>query len=530
MPTRYKRTGTCSRASWTEQQLSKAIKAVNENRLGVNEAARAFGVPATTLRRRKSKNNTRKGPLGPSSTLGDDVEAKIVKHIIKLQKNGFAPTRTDVRAMAFKLAEQLGIKHRFNKESGLAGFPWLQLFMQRNPTLSVRKAEGVSINRALGMNRKDVDGYFKLLEQIITENSLIGKPGHIFNMDETGLQLNNKPGHVIAKKGSKNIAGISSGEKGETITVISCCNAEGVFIPPTCVMKGKIKKPEFEDGMPPGSLVYMSQKSAYVNSEIFFQWLRDQFVPRKPIGVVLLLLDGHASHCSNVEMLEYCVEHDIILLCLPSHTTQFLQPLDRSFFKSLKLNDYSACNLYIKNNPGRKLTRLQFGQLLGDAWNKSATVNNAASAFRATGIVPFNPLAIPDYAFLTEHANVDIHETEVQNEAAMEVQNEAAMEVQNEAAMEEQNEVGMEEQHEPRAESPNKKTPEKCTPGKMLDNISPVPVVSASMNSVRRRGKHLAEILTESQTIVEKKIKQPREHKERGKKQRQLRSNLKSSR
>ncbi|KAJ8962241.1 hypothetical protein NQ318_018213 [Aromia moschata] len=393
MPTRYKRTGTCSRASWTEQQLSKAIKAVNENRLGVNEAARAFGVPATTLRRIKSKNNTRKGPLGPSSTLGDDVEAKIVKHIINLQKNGFAPTRTDVRAMAFKLAEQLGIKHRFNKESGLAGFPWLQLFMQRNPTLSVRKAEGVSINRALGMNRKDVDGYFKLLEQIITENSLIGKPGHIFNMDETGLQLNNKPGHVIAKKGSKNIAGISSGEKGETITVISCCNAEGVFIPPTCVMKGKNKKPEFED----------------------------------------------------------------------------------------------ACNLYIKNNPGRKLTRLQFGQLLGDAWNKSATVNNAASAFRATGIVPFNPLAIPDYAFLTEHANVDIHETEVQNEAAMEVQNEAAMEVQNEAAMEEQNEVGMEEQHEPRAESPNKKTPEKCTPGKMLDNISPVPVVSASMNSVRRR-------------------------------------------
>ncbi|KAJ8945536.1 hypothetical protein NQ318_020381 [Aromia moschata] len=323
MPTRYKRTGTCSRASWTEQQLSKAIKAVNENRLGVNEAARAFGVPATTLRRRKSKNNTRKGPLGPSSTLGDDVEAKIFG-----------------------------------------------------------KAEGVSINRALGMNRKDVDGYFKLLEQIITENSLIGKPGHIFNMDETGLQLNNKPGHVIAKKGSKNIV---------------------------------------------------------------------------------------------------------------------------------------ACNLYIKNNPGRKLTRLQFGQLLGDAWNKSATVNNAASAFRATGIVPFNPLAIPDYAFLTEHANVDIHETEVQNEAAMEVQNEAAMEVQNEAAMEEQNEVGMEEQHEPRAESPNKKTPEKCTPGKMLDNISPVPVVSASMNSVRRRGKHLAEILTESQTIVEKKIKQPREHKEREK-------------
>lgn len=44
--------------------------------------------------------------------------------------------------------------------------------------------------------------------------------------------------------------------------------------------------------------------------------------------------------------------------------------------------------------------------MLGEAWGISATVNNAVSAFRPTRIVPFNPNAIPDYAFLTKQLNV----------------------------------------------------------------------------------------------------------------------------
>ncbi|CAB3256885.1 unnamed protein product [Arctia plantaginis] len=86
----------------------------------------------------------------------------------------------------------------------------------------------------------------------------------IFNMDETGLQLNSRPGHVLAQKGSKVVHTVTSTEKGETITVIACCNAEGTFLPPACIMKGKNKKAEFEDGLPPGSKLFMSQKSAYI--------------------------------------------------------------------------------------------------------------------------------------------------------------------------------------------------------------------------------------------------------------------------
>lgn len=402
MPTFYQRKGVPNRGQWTEESLHKAMDAVRKKEMGVNEASRSFGVPKTTLKRRLKSNNVIKKSLGPPSILGEVNERKIVGHIKKLQKYGFAPTRNSVRSMAFHLAERLKLNHKFDRENQMAGYDWLKSFLSRNPDLTIRKAEGVSVARALGMNKDSVKEYFDLLKKLMTENHLLEKPGHIFNMDETGLPLNNKPGEVIAEKGSRNVSLITSGEKGETISVLTCVNGEGSFLPPYCILKGKNTKDEYADGMPPGSVVKMSQKSAYVNSEIFFDWLRNHFTPRKPQGIVILILDGHTSHTSSSEMLEYAESNGIILLSLPSHTTHWLQPLDRVFFKSLKSYYIKACNNFMTNHPSRKLTRLQFGEMLSAAWNKSASVENGVSAFKSTGIIPFNPNVIPEYAFLTE--------------------------------------------------------------------------------------------------------------------------------
>ncbi|GBP34662.1 Probable fumarate hydratase, mitochondrial [Eumeta japonica] len=89
----------------------------------------------------------------------------------------------------------------------------------------------------------------------------------------------NEPGSSImpAKKGSKAIATITSTEKGETVAVIACCSAEGVFLLPACIMKGKNKKAEYEDSLSPNSVLHMSQKYAYITADIFTAWLKDNF-------------------------------------------------------------------------------------------------------------------------------------------------------------------------------------------------------------------------------------------------------------
>lgn len=509
MPTFYKRKGTVKRGQWTREALENAINAVSSGKLGVNRAAKEYGIPQTTLKNRiKKKNYSESKCLGRSSCLGEEAENKLVLHIKKLQKSGFTPDRDSVRSMAFHLAESLKRKHTFNRNKEKAGYDWLSLFLTRHPDLSIRKAEGISIARVEGLSRKAVQGYFTLLESVMSEHQLFDKPGNVFNVDESGLQLNNKPGQVIAEKGSKSVTSITSGEKGETISVIACCSAEGVFLPPFCIFKGKNVKDCYKDGMPPGSAIAMNVKSAYVNAEIFKQWLQEHFAPRKPNGPVLLILDGHTSHTNSVEMLEFCEKNEIVLLCLPSHTTHYLQPLDRSFFKSLKSSYYYECNRYIKINPTKKITRYQFGKILGDSWNKSATVQNAVSGFRATGIMPFNPDAIPDYAYLAEpstdmtnqqprklpvsqpdHSMLTFAVTDVINS----VPGCSWMNTDN---------VSPGCSHEPQILT----TPNKYTPGKLLDEISPVPNIKA-VDAVKKRSRQIALILTTEENIEEAKAK-----------------------
>ena len=57
--------------------------------------------------------------------------------------------------------------------------------------------------------------------------------------------------------------------------------------------------------------------------------------PRTIGGYRLLVLDGHESHHSD-EFEEYCKEHNIVTLCMPTHSSHILQPLNVSCFSPLK--------------------------------------------------------------------------------------------------------------------------------------------------------------------------------------------------
>ena len=46
-------------------------------------------------------------------------------------------------------------------------------------------------------------------------------------------------------------------------------------------------------------------------------------------------MDGHTSHVTW-QFFDYCLEHNIIPLCLPPHSTHLLQPLDVGLFGPLQ--------------------------------------------------------------------------------------------------------------------------------------------------------------------------------------------------
>lgn len=78
-----------------------------------------------------------------------------------------------------------------------------------------------------------------------------------------------------------------------------------------------------------------------------------------------------------IDLLDLANENDVIIICLPSHTTQALQPLDRSFLKPLKTYYNQEASAWMLRSKDRTITRLQVGSLIGQAWGKTATVGNA---------------------------------------------------------------------------------------------------------------------------------------------------------
>ena len=70
-----------------------------------------------------------------------------------------------------------------------------------------------------------------------------------------------------------------------------------------------------------------------------------------PSQPVLLIMDGHSSHVS-IDVIQLARDTGIHLLCVPTHTTHILQPLDIGVFKSFKSNFTKACSKYRAAHPG----------------------------------------------------------------------------------------------------------------------------------------------------------------------------------
>lgn len=226
------------------------------------------------------------------------------------------------------------------------------------------------------------------------------KPCLIFNCDETGMPLAPAPSKVVAVKGDKHPYSINSGNRAQ-ITVLSCCSAAGYAIPPLVVFDRKILKPEMANEEVPGTMYGMSS-SGWMDAELFDLWFRHHFLAHAPPArPLLLLLDGHSSHYEPTFVQKAAAE-EVIVFCLPPHTTHITQPLDNGCFGPLKRLWKEECQQYCTKNPGRVVTRLQFSQLFSRAWYRGMTMENIVSGFRHTGVYPFNRDALlPKPAKLT---------------------------------------------------------------------------------------------------------------------------------
>ena len=86
-----------------------------------------------------------------------------------------------------------------------------------------------------------VEEYFVDLQKLLTKLKMFNKLPQIFNMYETGIQMEHIPTNEVARKGSKIVPGRISNNR-ENITVIACINTSGTAMHPMVIAKGKTYK------------------------------------------------------------------------------------------------------------------------------------------------------------------------------------------------------------------------------------------------------------------------------------------------
>jgi DDE superfamily endonuclease len=133
------------------------------------------------------------------------------------------------------------------------------------------------------------------------------------------------------------------------------------------------------------------QKKGYTSGEIGVAWLKDwdkQTAVKAAGRTQLLVVDGHSSHYT-LGFLEYAQEHNIVVLCYPSHSTHVYQGLDVVIFSVLKHAWSDERDKF--EAQGTTVTKLNFMTVYAKAHVHAFTESNIRAAFAKTGIVPYNP-------------------------------------------------------------------------------------------------------------------------------------------
>lgn len=343
------------RKQWDNNSMQLAMEAVKSGRLGVNEAARTYGLPFTTLKDRMRGRVVHGTNPGPRPFLDKQEEKLLTDHLVQVAQLGYGKTRKQVLNTVENVAREKGVLQADRKKLSSG---WFRRFMERNPDLSLRRGDATAHVRMDCTNTAALNNYFNLLEKYLEK---VESPAQIYNMDESGIPLDPRPPNIVTRRGQKKVRYRVSGKK-EQITVIGCVNAIGNSIPPMVIFEGKYLNHLWTQHEVPGTFYGMSGKG-WTDQELFRHWLKTHFlkyaVSARPI---ILLLDGHSSHYEPMSI-EIAQKEGIILFCLPPHTSHESQPLDSSVFGALKCHWSDSCHEHQQSNPGVVISKYNFNKV-----------------------------------------------------------------------------------------------------------------------------------------------------------------------
>ena len=152
-------------------------------------------------------------------------------------------------------------------------------------------------------------------------------------------------------------------------SVLFCASAAGHYLPPLVVFAAEHVYDKWMENGPKDAL-YTCTPRGYMQGLNFESWFLKVFVEyvknyEKPVVVIY---DGHGSHITYVTMAA-ARDNNIIVVCLPAHTSHAMQPLDVAVFKSVKVTWKQILKAFYHNTSNnKKVDKSKFASLLSKLW------------------------------------------------------------------------------------------------------------------------------------------------------------------
>lgn len=118
-------------------------------------------------------------------------------------------------------------------------------------------------------------------------------------------------------------------------------------------------------------------ENGWTDNELGLKWFEEHFQPltkntSRASRWRILVYDGHASHITT-GVIQFCIKHNIALLCLPPHKTHILQPLDIKLFASLQIAYQKGIRARSRFQEFYQVDKVELFEVLQDARNKAFT-------------------------------------------------------------------------------------------------------------------------------------------------------------
>ncbi|OHW95382.1 transposase [Colletotrichum incanum] len=259
-------------------------------------------------------------------------------------------------------------------------------FLKRNPAVKTLKSKKIDYKRVKSVTIEAIQEFFRILT--IPEVKQIPKNLR-WNMDETGIAEGVQKDNLVLGCSGKPSIFVQSSEGRTWTSIVECISAEGRYLSPLVIFKGKTS--------------FDATVNGWTSNDIGLQWLEKVFIPGTAADALaqgskrLLIIDGHGSHVSD-EFMWKCYCEGIYLACLPAHSSHVTQPLDLSVFSPLKASyrKHLRIHNYIFNSA--PISKQNFLRCYSHAWKEaftSQTIINDHTRDKVIDVLPWHtPLPV----------------------------------------------------------------------------------------------------------------------------------------